>query len=563
MIAQRLRAVRQTLHDLGRSREIVSVFLKYGYEDLAQRLHLPRLLGLPTRKLRAEAQSVRHLTQPQKLRKALESLGPTFIKAGQILSSRSGLMPPEFTAELELLQDSVTPLSFEVVESVLEQELQRPWRTVFESIDPIPVGSASIGQVHRARLVNGQAVGIKVQRPGIQETLQTDLHILARLAALMETQVEESRVWQPQALVEQLKRDLEREVDFTVEAGNMGRFRLQFDSSSQVHVPQVWPAFSTRRILVMEWVEGQKITAFLADTATQPLRSVLAEQLGELMLQQIFVHGFFHADPHPGNLFVQPGPRICFLDFGRMGFLSRGQREAFAEMLIAIAGRDEIRATRGLLELSGVAASKDPARLEIDVSDFIYRNFNLPMEQFSFTRVATDLLGLISHHQLIVPPDFVSMLNAFGQMEETIRRLNPDYDLMVQTRPFLRDLMLRRFHPRPLLRQILNHGEELTSLIRTVPRDLRVLMGQLKEGRARVTLQHDGLDPLRLSLDQVTNRIAFSIVLASLMMANALIIHARMPPLWHGVPVVGLVGFFVTAMMGLWLLISILRHGRM
>ena len=563
MLAQRLRAVRQTLYDLGRSREIVSVFLKYGYEDLAQRLHLPRLLGLPTRRLRNEARSVRLLSQPEKLRKALEELGPTFVKAGQILSSRSGLMPPEFTAELARLQDEVAPLPFEIIEAAIESELNRPWREVFAEIDREPIGAASIGQVHRALLLTEEPVVLKVQRPDIKQTITTDLHILHRLAALLEAQVEETRVWQPRALVEQLQRDLAREIDFTVESGNMLRFAQQFTREPDLHVPKVWPTLSTSRLLVMEFVNGRKMNAFLEDPETRSQRTGLAARLGDVMLKQIFVHGFFHADPHPGNLFVLSGPRLCFLDFGRMGFLSREQRENFGRLVVAIAELDEVTATRALVDLSEGGGHKDSARLETDMADFIHRNFNVPMAQFSFNRVAKELLVLTSRHHLLVPPDFVSMLNAFGQMEETVRELDPSHDLMTQAKPFLRDLRLQKLKPKRLLRMLLSGGDEAATLLRTLPRDIKTLVGKLKEGEARITMMHDGLEPLRASLDQVTNRVAFAIVLASMMMATALIIHSRMPPLWHGVPIVGLAGFFVTAVLGLWLLISILRHGRM
>ncbi len=563
MLAQRLRAVRQTLHDLGRSREIVSVFLKYGYEDFAQRLHLPRLLGLPSRRLRAEARSVRTLSQPEKLRCALEELGPTFVKAGQILSSRSGLMPPEFTVELERLQDEVSPLPFAVIESVIEAELKRPWREIFADIDQEPIGAASIAQVHRAVLLTDTPVVLKVQRPDIGTTISTDLHILRRLAGLLEAQIQETRVWQPRALVEQLRRDLARETDFTVEAGNLQRFHQQFSHEPNLHVPRVWPEITTARLLVMEFVQGRKMAAYLEDPSTRSLRTPLADRLGDLMLKQIFVHGFFHADPHPGNLFVLPGPELCFIDFGRMGFLSRGQREHFGRLVVAIADRDEVTATRALVDLSEGGAHQETAQLETDMADFIHRNFNVPMAQFSFNRVAKELLVLTSRHHLMVPPDFVSMLNAFGQMEETVRALNPEHDLMTQAKPFLRDLRLQKLRPRRLLRALLSGGDEASSLLQTLPRDLKAFLGKLKEGEARITMLHDGLEPLRVSLDQVTNRIAFAIVLAALIMGNGLIIHARIPPLWHGVPIVGLLGFFVTAVLGLWLLISILRHGRM
>lgn len=559
----RLRYVRQTLHDLVRSREIVSVFLKYGYDDLAQRLHLPRLLGLPTRRLREQAAAIRDLSKPERLRRALEELGPTFVKAGQILSGRSGLVPPDFAAELARLQDAVTPLPFEIVEAVLDAELKRPWREVFSELDREPLGSASIGQVHRARLHQGEAVVVKIQRPGIKGKVQTDLDILHRFAGLLESQAEEMRVWRPVALVEQLQRDLTRELDYQVEAGNMRRFAEQFDGEPRLRVPRAFPEHSTSRLLVMDLITGEKLVEFAAAERAGPRQRWAAEAIADLVMKQVFVHGFFHADPHPGNLMILSGPTVCFLDFGMMGFLSREGREGFAQLIGAIVDRDEEAATRALVDLTEPGSGEPRQGLDSDMADFIHRNFNLAMKEFSFGRVTRELLALTARYHLVIPPDLVSMLKAFGQMEDVVRSLDPQRDLMIQARPFLRQVQMQRLGPKRLLRTLTDSGEDLVTLLRTLPRDVRSLLGKLKAGEGRVVLRHDGLEPLQRSLDQVTNRVAFAIVLAALIVGNALIIHSRMPPLWHGVPLVGLLGFLFTGFLGLWLLVSILRHGRL
>ncbi|MEN9678020.1 MAG: hypothetical protein RIS76_3916 [Verrucomicrobiota bacterium] len=559
----RLRYMRQTLHDLVRSREIVSVFLKYGYHDLAQRLHLPRLLGLPTRRLREQAEAIRELSKPERFRRALEELGPTFVKAGQLLAGRSGLVPPEYTAELSKLQDDVAALSFETVETVLDAELKRPWREVFLELEREPLGSASIGQVHRARLHTGEAVVVKVQRPEIQDKVHTDLDILHRFAVLLEHQVEEIRVLRPVALVEQLRRDLTRELDYRVEAGNLRRFAEQFRGEPGLHVPQAFAEHSTSRLLVMELISGQKLADFAATEPHGPRRQWVAEAIADLVMKQIFVHGFFHADPHPGNLMILPGPTVCFLDFGMMGFLSREGREGFSRLVGAIADRDEEAATRALVDLAEPGSGESRAGLDSDMADFIHRNFNLAMKEFSFGRVTRELLTLTARYHLVIPPDLVSMLKAFGLMEDVVRSLDPQRDLMAQARPFLRQVRLGRLGPKRLLRILSDSGEDFATLFRTLPRDVRSLLSKLKAGEGRVILRHDGLEPLQHSLDQVTNRIAFAIVLGALIVGNALIIHSRMPPLWHSIPVIGLLGFLVTAVLGLWLLISILRHGRM
>ncbi|MBX3734126.1 MAG: AarF/ABC1/UbiB kinase family protein [Verrucomicrobiae bacterium] len=560
---ERFRYVRQTFQDLVRSREIVSVFLKYGYADLAQRLHLPRMLGLPTRRLREEAATIQGLSKPERLRRALEELGPTFVKAGQIVSGRSGLVPPEYAAELSRLQDDVTPMPFEAVTAVVEAELGHLWSETFSEVEEDPIGSASIGQVHRARLLSGEPVVFKVQRPGIREKVQTDLDILARLAGLLENQVEEVRVLRPVALVEQLRRDLLRELDYEVEAGNMRRFAEQFEGQPGLRVPRPVPEHSTGRLLVMERMDGQKLAAFAAIEPSGPRRVWVAETIADLVMRQIFVHGFFHADPHPGNLMILPGPTVCFLDFGMMGFLPRESREGFARLVGAIAEADEEAATRALVDLAEPGLGENRNGLDADMADFIHRNFNLSMKEFSFGRVTRELLALTARYHLVIPPDLVSMLKAFGQMEEVVRALDPQRDLMAQARPFLREVQLQRLGPRRLLRTLMDSSQDLVTLLRSLPRDVRALLGKLKAGEGRLVLRHDGLEPLQRSLDQVTNRIAFAIVLAALIVGNALIVHSRMPPLWHGVPLVGLFGFIVTGVLGLWLLVSILRHGRM
>ena len=559
----RIRYMRQTLHDLVRSREIVSVFLKYGYHDLAQRLHLPRLLGLPTRRLREQAEAIRMMSKPERFRRALEELGPTFVKAGQILSGRSGLVPPEYTAELARLQDNVAALPFDAVEAVIDAELRQPWREVFAELEREPLGSASIGQVHRARLHSGEQVVVKVQRPGIKAKVQTDLDILHRFAALLEHQAEEVRVWRPVALVEQLQRDLLRELDYLVEAGHLRRFAEQFRGEPGLYVPRAFPEFSTSRLLVMELVSGQKLADFAAKEPPGARRQWVANAIADLVMKQIFVHGFFHADPHPGNLMILPGPAICFLDFGMMGFLPREGREGFSRLVGAIADRDEEAATRALVDLAEPGFGESRSGLDSDMADFIHRNFNLSMKEFSFGRVTRELLALTARYHLVIPPDLVSMLKAFGLMEDVVRSLDPQRDLMVQARPFLQQVRIGSFNPKRVLRMLTDSGEDFGILLRTLPRDVRSLLGKLKAGEGRVTFRHDGLEPLQRSLDQVTNRVAFAIVLAAMIVGNALIIHSRMPPLWHEVPIVGLLGFLVTAFLGLWLLFSILRHGRM
>jgi ubiquinone biosynthesis protein len=316
-------------------------------------------------------------------------------------------------------------------------------------------------------------------------------------------------------------------------------------------------------LLVMEFVGGTKAAEFVRSERSPRTRAEVGRRVGDLVLKQIFVHGFFHADPHPGNIQILDSGVVCFLDFGMMGFLTQREREMFADLVWGLATRDEVGATHALLRLSADESEPVLDTLEADVAGFMHRQFPASLREVRFDGLIKELVELCNRHRLRLPSDLLLMLKSFGQMESLVKALNPEHDLIAQATPFLKQARLARLKPRRLADGLLNFGQDLADFARTLPGDLRGLMARFKAGEARIIMRHDGLDPLRHSLDQITNRVAFAIVLAALIVSNALIIHSRMPPLWHGVPVIGLVGFVITGVLGLWLLWSIIRHGRM
>ncbi|MEQ2006763.1 MAG: AarF/UbiB family protein, partial [Limisphaerales bacterium] len=313
MLFQRVRQLGRTLQHAARFRHVGAVLLKYGYQDIAERLHLPRSRGLLFRRLRTEQSAIAKLSQPERLRLACEELGPTFIKLGQLAASRTQTLPREFTDELAKLQDQVAPAPFAEIRRVLEEELKRPLDEVFVSIEAGPLGSASIAQVHRAVLRGGGQVVVKVQRPGVKEIVDVDLDILRQLAAFAETHLEGWKAHRPVAIVDELARNLERELDFIREAAHLERFTWQFASEPTIHLPQVHHGLTTARVLTMEFVDAIKASKLSELAAAQLDRAEIARRIADLVMKQIFTHGFFHADPHPGNIHILPGNRICFL----------------------------------------------------------------------------------------------------------------------------------------------------------------------------------------------------------------------------------------------------------
>ncbi|MBI5774262.1 MAG: AarF/ABC1/UbiB kinase family protein [Verrucomicrobia bacterium] len=563
MLINKLENLGRAFQHLQRYRDVVKVFLKYGYDDLAHHLHLPKSLGLHWKRESAEHAAILQMSQPERLRRACEELGPTFVKLGQILSTRPNLLPPAFTEELAKLQDQVAPIPFSEVRKVLEAELQCPLEEVFASVDEQPLAAASIAQVHRARLRNGADAVVKVQRPGIRHIVEVDLEIMRHLAELMEKHLEGWRVHRPAEVVAEISRVLEKELDFTVEAAHMERFARQFAGEPMVCVPKVFHDFTTRQVLTMEYVDGIKASCVEELDAAQLDRREVARRIADLVIRQVFVHGFFHADPHPGNIHILPGQVICFLDFGMMGYLNQRGREDFADLVWGITRRNEIVVAAALLKLSAAPPESNPQGLEADVAEFMHQHFYRPLKELEFGKLVTQLVQLAAKYHLRTPPDFFIMLKAVSAMEGLVRRLHPDYDVVGHAAPFLKQVRLGRFSPKRLMESFFEFGMDFTGLARELPSELRRILAQFKSGETKVIFKHDGLEPLTSSLDQISNRIAFSVVLAALIIGSSVIVHAGIPPKWHDVPIIGILGFVIAALMGFRLLIAIIKHGKM
>ena len=564
MIFQRFRKIGRAVEQVQRLRVIVGVFLRYGYEPLAQRLPLPKPWHLPFRSQRKAQEQLSLLTPPERLRQALQELGPTFVKLGQLLSTRTHLLPRAFTLELANLHDQVPPVPFDQMEAVLVAELKRPLEEIFASIEITPIGSASIAQVHRAVLLDGQKCVIKVQRPGIEKTVRADLEIMAYLAGLLENHVEGWRVHQPTAVVAEFAKSMEQELDFGAEAAHLERFAHQFIGEPTIYVPKVVPGLVTRRVLTMEYVEAVKASNFVELDAAGLDRLQIATRITDLVMKQIFDHGFFHADPHPGNIHILPGNVICFLDFGMVGFLDQQTRETFAKFVLSIADRNETATAAGLLKLAHADLDPPRAGFEADVAEFMHRNFYRPAGEMVFGQLVNHLFSLTARYNLTLPPDLSVMLKALALMEDLVCRLDPGHNIIAQARPFMRKVLLQQVAPKRLMRQWLELGGEAAGLVRELPLEIRRLLAQIKEGRARFHMHHEGLEGLMNTLERIINRLAFALVLAALIISSSVIVHARVPPLLgHQVSAIGVVGYLLASLMGFWLLIAMWRHGRM
>ncbi|MCH8805734.1 MAG: AarF/ABC1/UbiB kinase family protein [Planctomycetes bacterium] len=566
MPIRKIGIVSRTYRHINRYRQILTVLIKYGFDDLVDRLRIGHYLEIGLDLLtRKNHERVDRLTTPERIRKIAEELGPTFIKLGQVLSTRPDLIPADLVDELVKLQQDVPPFPFKQVREIVESQLERPLEEVFEQFEEQSLAAGSIGQVHRARLRNGDEVVVKVKRPRIDEIVEVDLEILLDLATLLEKHVEEARIHRPTRIVEEFTRVIERELDFTTEAAHLERFAALFQSDRTLYVPKVYHDTTGPRVLTMEYVPGTPAgdVEALQAAGLDPKR--IAARGAQLVLKQVFVHGFFHADPHPGNVFVLPGEVICLLDFGMVGRIDRRGREHFADLLLAFSARDALRVTGALARLTerDEDVELDHERLERDVAEFIDIHLVTELGRLGMGKLLRGILDLLSRHRLRIPAEMVSMLRTLATVEALAVRLDPKLDMIAATEPYVRRLKFDRLKPTRVWRDVVDSGSELLHLAREIPGGLRDLMGQAKRGKLKIGFEHRGLESLIDTNERIANRVSFAIVCAALIVGSSLIVLSGIPPLWGEMPIIGVAGFVTAGVMGFLLLLSIIRHGRM
>jgi ubiquinone biosynthesis protein len=469
----------------------------------------------------------------------------------------------EFIEELSKLQDSVPPFPFADAENIIQRELGAPSSEVFDHIEVEPVASASIGQVHRSRLKNGEEVAVKVQRPGIRAVIEVDLEIMLHLATLAERHVVELALHRPVKIVEEFARTLEKEIDFRIEAAHIDRIAQGFLDDPTVYIPTVFKEVSTSCILTTEYVEGIKISHIDQLDAAGYDRRLLCSRGADIILKQVFQHGFFHADPHPGNIFALPGNVICLLDFGMVGVVDRQTREMFVELVDGVVRRNEARTAQVLLQLTSWEQQPDLRQLERELSDFMGRHLYRPLKDIEVGKLLQDLLEIATRFQLRLPPDIFLMLKAISTVETVGRMLDPEFDMIAKAAPFIEQVLMDRFKPQRVAEDVSDLAARMLKFLHQFPKDLLDLAGLLRQHKLSLQIKHDGLEKVLATHDQISNRISFSIVIAALIVGSALIVISKTPPLFYGISLIGIIGFLAAALMGIWLLVAILRSGRL
>jgi ubiquinone biosynthesis protein len=548
-----------------RYRQIVDVMIKHGFGYLVDRFGLR-----PFRSFREKLfgpkplkEQMLILSEALRLRLALEELGPTFIKFGQILSTRHDLVPKEYIEELEKLQDNVPPFEFSEAKKVIEREFEEKIEDIFRTFNPEQIAAASIGQVYRATLYQGEEVAVKVMRPGIETIIETDIAILMGMARFAEKHLKESKFYNPVGFVDEFSRIIRHEIDYTHEAQNAERFYSNFQGSATVKIPRMYWEYSTKHVLCQEFSEGIRISDLKKLEAAGLDKKKLSTDLANAYLKMIFEDGFYHADPHPGNIFVSPEGKIIFLDFGMAGHIDPALRESLTNLIISIQFNDIDVLIEALSELGLIkdAGSEKPV-LKIKLEELLNKYYSLSSKFIDPTAFLRDLIEIFAGTKGKIPTNLMLLSKTLVIRDEISRKLDPDHNFGEMTRPYVKQMIEERTKASHIIKSAQRTVMDLVNLMKNFPRKINHLLTKAEKGTLKLELEHVGLDGLVEEMDIMSNRLSFSMIIAALIVGSSLIIQTRMSPSLFGVPLLGIIGFLIAGFLGLGLLISIIRSGK-
>ena len=558
-------ALFRTARELPRLREISSVFVRHGLGDLVRRASIATLLEHAGHVLQwGEASEIAPLEPQQRARLAFEELGPTFVKLGQLLSTREDLLPPTWTTELAQLHSHVPPVPFDDLLPQIEQALGRSPFEVFGNLEREPYAAGSIAQVHRAKLASGTPVILKIRRPGIEAKIDADLRIIEHLAHLVEHEIPEVRRYRPVQIVGQLRASLERELDLAVEARNTERFARNFADDLDILVPRVYWEWTSSAMNVQEHIEGIRGNDLVAIDNAGLDRKALAARGADAVLKMILVDGFFHADPHPGNVMYLPGNRIALIDFGMVGRLSPVRRRQIVDLLAGLARHDEETMLEVLLDWRG-DDFVDEARLATDLGEFAFDYADMQLKDLKIGVLLRRVSAILREHSIVLPVDLTLMFKALISLEGLGRHYDPEFRLIERAKPFLDSAMRERYQPAEAARRAQETLSDFFGLVTSMPRDLARLVKDARHGRLRVDLDLKRLDSFGHRLHSAINRATIGIMTASLVVGSSIVMTVAEGPTLFGVPLLtffGLLGYLIAFVNSLWIILSIWRSGR-
>jgi ubiquinone biosynthesis protein len=551
--------------NINRLRQIINILIEYGFDYFVKQLGLIKLPTKSEKILKLKPSKIDQTPLPMRVRLTLEELGPTFVKLGQILSTRPDIIPLKYIKELEKLQDEVPPYSYDLVVQMVQKELGANVSELFQSFDEKPFAAASLGQAHKAILKEDKVkVVVKVQRPDMEKIIETDLDILFQLARLTERYIPESRLYDPVGVAEEFAKTIRMELDYGTEGRNAERFRKNFKEDKTVYVPKVYWELSSKYILTMEYIEGIKINHLKELDKAGYNRKKLAENGAKAFMKQMLIDGFFHADPHPGNILVMENEIIGFMDFGMMGKIDKESREKYIDLLIAVLEYDSNKILAGMLELGFTSQETiDTRSLKMDIADILDQYYDKTLKEIKLGEFITHLVQISIKYHIKMPAELALLGKSLLTIEGIGLTLDPDFNLTEIAKPYVKNIVLERKSPQRLLLKLSNDLSEFYNLMFLIPKQLSKTLKKMEEGIFKLELQHRGLENLINALDKATNRLSYSLILVAIIIGSSLIMQTDKGPQFMGFPVIGVIGFLISGILGLGLVIMILRSGKM
>jgi len=539
------------VHEIGRAREIVGIIVKYGLNDWVSKGGMGKYLVSKKRIARIE-----RFNQWERIRMAVDELGPTFIKFGQILADRPDIVPEELREELKKLQDEALPMPDEMAIKEIEKQLGRSITDIFREFDKTRLASASIAQTYRGVLLNGEEVCIKIQRPGIAKKIELDLHLMNYFSARMQKNSPELEAINFQGVIKEFGKTIKKELDFRHEAANIIRFYHNFEKDPDIRVPKVYSQYTSPQILVEEYIKGIKVSDLESLLSSGNNPEVLARKAVRLVFDQIFTHGFFHADPHPGNLFVLEGNVISFIDFGMMGSLRSEHLTFLGGYVLGYLERDSHKMTEALLLISGkrhFARFKD---MEFQIGEMLAHYQFLSVEEMDFGKIMNESVDILIQYGLRIPPDIYLLVKALMAIERVAVVLNPKIDFAAEMQPYAIDLIARQYSPKQIAGELFDSLKEYYRFLKELPSDLNEIFSKINEGKFKTQIEVKGFEPLMEHIDSSSNRVSVAIVLA------ALIIGASIISQWEHTRWVGTTVFVISGIFAFWMVIKLFRRNK-
>lgn len=541
------RQIGKTLKNAARLRTIVGVFAKHGFHQVAEKVKLGKFI---IERMNSSS-DIEALSMPERMRMSFEELGPTFVKLGQLLATRPDLVPEEYVTEFEKLHDRVQPLPFSVIEGVLKDEFGNSLYQKFESIDPEPLGSASIAQVHRARLITGEHVVIKVQRPGIIQKINDDLSVLYLLAELIVHYIPEARPYNPVGIVDEYFRTLEFETNFVVEANNIRRFQKNFADHEDIKIPKVYLDHTTERVLIMEALPGIPLSqeGALLQENIEP-NEVIRKGL-RAYLKMVFEDGLFHGDLHAGNFFVLPNNQIGLIDFGVVGRLNTRTQAAIANMLLALSKEDYERMAYEYVDLAPFTDRVNIDLFAKDLRELIAPYFGLTLKNVNLGKILMKSSGIAARHHLQVPTDLMLFFKSIVSIEGMGRKINKDFDFLLYSLEFAGELAKTQFGPQRMMNDMTQMARESKMFLNALPRQLNFFLRKINSPNHAFRIKIAEMRELKLAVISSFNLLFLGVIMASLIMsASYIFVHDTANHI-AGIPTVSFIGYLLAGLLGL------------